>query len=77
MFHQGWLTDSGDVNLERVQVIMTELGRMEDEIFKRRHQNELNFKARNKNMKRQQRPNFALLEKTQFAPQVTIVYISI
>ncbi|XP_075982512.1 5'-3' exoribonuclease 2 Rat1 isoform X2 [Anticarsia gemmatalis] len=67
---KGWITDSGDVKLERVQVIMTELGHMEDEIFKRRHQNELNFKARDKAKKRQQqRPNFGLLEKTQFAPQ--------
>lgn len=66
---KGWITDSGDVNLERVQVIMTELGHMEDEIFKRRHQNELNFKARDKAKKRQQRPNFGLLERTQFAPQ--------
>ncbi|CAB3249524.1 unnamed protein product [Arctia plantaginis] len=66
---KGWITDSGDVKLERVQVIMTELGHMEDEIFKRRHQNELNFKARDKAKKRQQRPNFGLLERTQFAPQ--------
>ncbi|KAL0868853.1 hypothetical protein ABMA27_007202 [Loxostege sticticalis] len=65
----GWITDSGDVRLDRVQVIMTELGRVEDEIFKRRHQNELNFKARDKAKKRQQqRVNFSLLEKTQFAP---------
>ncbi|GBP32333.1 5'-3' exoribonuclease 2 homolog [Eumeta japonica] len=67
---RGWLTDSGDVNLERVQVIMSELGLVEDDIFKRRQQNELNFKAREKAKKRQQqqRPNFSLLEKTQFAP---------
>ncbi|PZC76814.1 hypothetical protein B5X24_HaOG204131 [Helicoverpa armigera] len=65
----GWITDSGDVKLERVQVIMTELGHMEDEIFKRRHQNEINFKAKDKARKRQQqRINFEMLEKTQFAP---------
>ncbi|KAH9642299.1 hypothetical protein HF086_009663, partial [Spodoptera exigua] len=51
---RGWITDSGDVKLERVQVIMTELGHMEDEIFKRRHQNEISFKAREKMKKRQQ-----------------------
>ncbi|KAJ2938546.1 hypothetical protein O0L34_g13043 [Tuta absoluta] len=66
---RGWITDSGDVNLDRVQVIMDELGRVEDEIFRRRHQNELNFKARDKAKRRQEKPNFALLEKTQFAPQ--------
>ncbi|KAM3959339.1 5'-3' exoribonuclease 2 Rat1 [Aphomia sociella] len=65
---KGWITDSGDVNLDRVQVIMTELGHVEDEIFKRRHTNELNFKARDKAKKKQQRVNFSLLEKTQFAP---------
>ncbi|CAG9128040.1 unnamed protein product [Plutella xylostella] len=68
---RGWLTDSGDVNLERVQVIMSELGLAEDEIFKRRQQNEINFKNREKAKKRreqQQRPNFNLLERTQFAP---------
>ncbi|CAK1583944.1 unnamed protein product [Parnassius mnemosyne] len=65
---KGWVTDSGDVNLERVQVIMDELGHVEDEIFKRRHHNELNFRARDKAKKRQQAVNFGLLEKTQFAP---------
>ncbi|XP_022087576.1 5'-3' exoribonuclease 2-like isoform X2 [Acanthaster planci] len=51
----GYLTDSGIVNLERVQLIMTDLGEVEDEIFKQRRQNELNFrrnqKERNKRMK--------------------------
>ncbi|XP_045537994.1 5'-3' exoribonuclease 2 homolog [Papilio machaon] len=65
---KGWVTDSGDVNLERVQVIMDELGRVEDEIFKRRHHNELVFRARDKARKKQQQVNFKLLEKTQFAP---------
>ncbi|XP_052743971.1 5'-3' exoribonuclease 2 homolog [Bicyclus anynana] len=65
---KGWITDSGDVNLDRVQVIMDELGRVEDEIFRRRHQNEINFKAREK-AKKQQKVNFGLLERTQFAPQ--------
>ncbi|CAH0728655.1 unnamed protein product, partial [Brenthis ino] len=64
---RGWITDSGDVNLDRVQVIMDELGRMEDEIFRRRHQNEVSFKAREK-AKKQQKINFELLERTQFAP---------
>lgn len=66
---KGWITDSGDVELDRVQVIMTELGHVEDEIFKRRHQNELSFRARDKAKKKQQRVNFELLENTQFAPE--------
>ncbi|XP_011311873.1 5'-3' exoribonuclease 2 homolog [Fopius arisanus] len=48
----GFLTDSGDVNLDRVQLILSDLGDMEDEIFKRRQQNELAFKQREKNKKR-------------------------
>ncbi|KAG7200142.1 hypothetical protein KM043_000580 [Ampulex compressa] len=48
----GFLTDSGDVNLDRVQMIMSDLGDMEDEIFKKRQQNELAFKRREKDKKR-------------------------
>jgi 5'-3' exoribonuclease 2 len=32
----GWLTEDGEVNIERVTMIMTELGKAEDEIFKER-----------------------------------------
>lgn len=42
----GWLTDSGRVNLERVQLIMVDLGKMEDEIFKNRRESELQFRNR-------------------------------
>ncbi|RZC39206.1 5'-3' exoribonuclease 2 like [Asbolus verrucosus] len=62
----GWLTDSGDVNLDRVQLIMNELGKAEDEIFKTRQQKELQFKAREKAKKRrtdgfnEYKPNWAL-----------------
>lgn len=74
---KGWLTDSGDVNLDRVQLIMSELGKAEDEIFKRRQQNELSFKAREKAKRRrtdgfnEHRPNFNLIKNTQFAPKVS------
>ncbi|EFN70493.1 5'-3' exoribonuclease 2-like protein [Camponotus floridanus] len=50
----GFLTDSGDVNLDRVQLIMSDLGDVEDEIFKKRQQNELAFKQREKDKKRRQ-----------------------
>ncbi|KAI8424729.1 hypothetical protein MSG28_006682 [Choristoneura fumiferana] len=71
----GWITDSGDVNLERVQLIMDELGHVEDEIFRRRHANELNFRAREKAKKKpQQRPNFQMLNNTQFAPMAVVGY---
>lgn len=48
----GYLTENGFVALERVQLIMSELGEAEDEIFKRRQQNELNFKRRMKEKKK-------------------------
>jgi 5'-3' exonuclease len=73
---QGWLTNSGDVNLERVQLIMNELGKAEDEIFKTRQQKELQFKAREKAKRRrtdgynQHKPNWDLVKNTQFAPTV-------
>lgn len=74
----GYLTESGDVNLDRVQLIMSELGKAEDEIFKKRQQNELAFKAREKAKRRRtdgfnaNKPNWSLIANTQFAPQVSI-----
>lgn len=68
----GYLTDSGDVALERVEMIMRDLGHAEDEIFRDRQKNEERMKARNKRMKlekeRQQRPNFSMMNNSQFAP---------
>ena len=51
---QGFLTDSGLVNPERVQLIMQDLGEMEDEIFKDRQSRELEFRRRNKQKKRRE-----------------------
>lgn len=70
------MTDSGDVNLERVQIIMLELGKAEDQIFKTRQQKEMQFKAREKAKRRrtdafnEYRPNWKLVKDTQFAPKV-------
>lgn len=71
----GFLTDSGRVNLKRVQLIMLDLGEVEDEIFKQRQQNELSFRARMKDKKkrmrleqdRQDRPKFMM--GGQFTPK--------
>ncbi|GAB6024456.1 5'-3' exoribonuclease 2 [Chamberlinius hualienensis] len=52
----GYLTDNGLVNLLRVQVILNELGEMEDEIFKRRQENEISFKMRQKEKKKRMKP---------------------
>ena len=69
---QGFLTNSGRVNLQRVQLIMQDLGRMEDEIFKSRQRRELSFRARNKAQRRQKRADDARKQHLggQFAPQV-------
>jgi 5'-3' exoribonuclease 2 len=51
----GYLTDSGSVNLARVQLILTELGEVEDEIFKKRRSTELDMKRRDEERKKRQR----------------------
>lgn len=57
-------------------MIMLQLGKVEDNIFKTRQQKELQFKAREKAKKRRSagfneaRPNWSLMRNTQFAPQV-------
>lgn len=57
-------------------MIMLELGKVEDEIFRTRQQKEVAFKAREKAKKRRSdgfneyKPNFGLLNNTQFAPRV-------
>lgn len=70
------MTENGDVNLDRVQLIMSDLGNMEDEIFKKRQQNELAFKQREKNKKRRMEAisNFKpqWVPAGQFAPIVSI-----
>lgn len=61
---KGYLTDSGEVNLDRVQLIMTDLGNVEDQIFKDRQRREQQYKAR------QQRDNnnSKALEESIFGP---------
>ena len=44
----GWLTDSGRVNISRVQLILKDLALLEDEIFKSRRENEMDFRKKNK-----------------------------
>lgn len=62
------------MNPERVQMIMEELGHMEDSIFKDRQRRELDFKARNKAKRRRERmesnqqPKY--ITSGQFAPLV-------
>ncbi|CEF68627.1 5'-3' exoribonuclease 2 homolog [Strongyloides ratti] len=47
----GYLTDNGEVNMQRISMILAELGDVEDDIFKRRQENEQKFKDKKKSMK--------------------------
>ena len=73
----GFLTKSGHVNPNRVQLIMQELGKVEDVIFKDRQQREIRFKANNKAKRRRERleqeqKGPAWVPQTgEFAPQVS------
>ncbi len=51
----GYLTDSGDVDLSRVQYIMAGIGEVEDDIFKKRQRNELEFRKRQKDKNKRSR----------------------
>ncbi|CAL8090206.1 unnamed protein product [Orchesella dallaii] len=69
----GWLTDSGVPDLTRVQLIMSDLGEVEDDIFRNRHSTEQRMKANRKRRKQQDancynRPAF--IPEGQFAPVV-------
>lgn len=69
----GYLTDSGEVALERVEMIMIDLGYMEDQIFKERQKSELRYKENAKRRKlqeqaKQQKPDFSAMMNSQFAP---------
>lgn len=67
------MTDSGDVALERVELIMTDLGHVEDEIFQNRHKNEEKYKQRLKREKAN-KPDFSAIHKSQFAPVVSCYF---
>jgi len=78
----GFLTNNGIVSPDRVQLIMQELGKVEDCIFKERQERELSFRARNRAKRRRERldkcnssewisKNMFPLNSIQFVPQNT------
>ncbi|KAI1728374.1 5'-3' exoribonuclease 2 like protein [Ditylenchus destructor] len=52
---KGWLTEDGDVYMDRVEMMMIELGKVEDEIFKTRQMKDLRYKENNKQRRRRER----------------------
>ncbi|VDP29295.1 unnamed protein product [Soboliphyme baturini] len=68
----GYLTSSGSVNLNRVQVILSELGGVEDEIFRTRQHTEMERKRKEKMRKLQVRgyggPSY--IPSNDFSPMV-------
>lgn len=64
------MTINGDVNLDRVQLIMSDLGMAEDEIFKKRQQTEKMFADRNRLKKRREKQD--KLRRTNSAPHFTL-----
>ncbi|XP_032646729.1 5'-3' exoribonuclease 2 [Chelonoidis abingdonii] len=66
----GYLTESGYVNLQRVQMIMLAVGEVEDSIFKKRKDDEENFRRRQKEKrKRMKRDQPSFIPGGQFSPQ--------
>lgn len=61
----GWITDSGEVNLDGVQLILNDLGNAEDQIFKDRQKREKMFQAREKAKKRRE-GDISAYQGTQF-----------
>ncbi|KAI6225891.1 putative 5-3 exonuclease domain containing protein [Aphelenchoides besseyi] len=69
---RGWLTENGNVHTDRVELIMKELGKVEDDIFRNRQDRELRFRANQKRRRlqenRTQKPSFLPQSSSIIAP---------
>uniref|UniRef100_G1KEH8 5'-3' exoribonuclease n=1 Tax=Anolis carolinensis TaxID=28377 RepID=G1KEH8_ANOCA len=65
----GYLTENGYVNLQRVQMIMLAVGEVEDSIFKKRKDDEENFKRRQKEKRKRMKREQHSMAGGQFTPQ--------
>ncbi|XP_069788479.1 5'-3' exoribonuclease 2 isoform X1 [Narcine bancroftii] len=69
----GYLTENGFVNLERVQMIMTAVGEAEDNIFKKRREDDVSFRKRQKEKNKRMKTDVPpLIPGGQLAPQPLI-----
>jgi 5'-3' exoribonuclease 2 len=70
---RGWLTQDGDVFMDRVEIILIELGKVEDDIFRDRQAREVRQKQNNKARRRRERaataPIYIPQNKSLIAPQ--------
>ena len=68
----GYLTHNGEVNLPRVQLMLNRLGEVEDGIFKKRREDELEFRQRQKAKRRRMNNSYSAprwVPQGQFSPQ--------
>lgn len=68
----GYLTHNGEVNLPRVQLMLNRLGEVEDGIFKKRREDELEFRQRQKAKRQRQDNSYTAprwVPQGQFSPQ--------
>ncbi|CAI5780498.1 5' [Podarcis lilfordi] len=65
----GYLTENGYVNLQRVQMIMLSVGEVEDNIFKKRKDDEENFRRRQKDKRKRMKREQHSMPGGQFTPQ--------
>lgn len=54
---QGYLTENGIPDMERVEVVLTGIGKLEDEIFMKRHERDQQQRQRERNRSQYQPPN--------------------
>ena len=68
----GYLTHNGEVNLPRVQLMLSRLGEVEDGIFKKRREDDLEFRQRQKAKRQRLNNSYSAprwVPQGQFSPQ--------
>ena len=68
----GYITHDGKIDLGRAGVILKQVGELEEQVFKTRHQNDLKFEARQKR-EEENRQKFEQLDKKDFSSLLNTV----